>query len=211
LSATPLVAIVTPTWQRDDLLFTRCIPSVAAQSYPHIEHIVVHDGPVSDEFRERFLTCHEPGFRRLIALPEHPAGPHWGTHCRLAAIASLGDDGAQYIGYVDDDDALRPRHTELLMDALAAHPDAGFAYSRMVQHNPSGEHVIGDCVPPVYGQIGSPMVLHRRSILATAASWGEPDAAEDWKMIELWLAAGVGFTHVPQDTVDVWPSAYAGL
>jgi cellulose synthase/poly-beta-1,6-N-acetylglucosamine synthase-like glycosyltransferase len=42
----PLVSIITPTWKRRDLLVKRALPSVAAQDYPNIEHVVVSDGPV---------------------------------------------------------------------------------------------------------------------------------------------------------------------
>ena len=44
----PLVAVITPTWQRTGLLLSRCIPSVQAQDYPRVEHIVVSDGPDPD-------------------------------------------------------------------------------------------------------------------------------------------------------------------
>ena len=43
--AVPLVSVITPTWQRHALLLDRCIPSVAAQDYPNVDHVVVSDGP----------------------------------------------------------------------------------------------------------------------------------------------------------------------
>jgi len=202
----PLVSVITPTWQRHDLLLNRCIPSVSAQTYPHVEHIIVSDGP-DEELRAKFMSIQDPGFRRLILLDEHPAVPHWGTFARTAGVEAAR---GEFIAYNDDDDALRPEHCALLAQALIDHPEAGFAYSRMVSHNPSGDHVIGDCVPPVYGQLGSPMLMHRRDILQQAA-WGEPDAAEDWKLVELWIAAGVQYIHVHEDTVDVYPSTFANL
>ena len=45
---TPTVSVVTPTWQRHDLLMDRCIPSVAAQDYPDVEHVICSDGPDPD-------------------------------------------------------------------------------------------------------------------------------------------------------------------
>ena len=71
-------------------------------------------------------------------------------------------------------------------------------------------HVIGDTDAPVYGQLGSPMIMHRRSVLEFA-TWGEPDAAEDWKLVELWIASGVQYVPVKQVTVDVYPSTFANL
>jgi len=203
----PLVSVVTPTWHRHDLLLNRCIPSVAAQGYPNVEHVIVSDGP-DDELRAKFMACQTPGFRRLILLDEHPAVPHWGTFARRAGLEAAQ---GEFITYNDDDDALRPEHCALLAQALIDNPQAGFAYSWMLSHNPSGDHTIGDCVPPVYGQLGSPMIMHRRELTSKYATWGEPDAAEDWKMVELWIANGVQFTHVPQVTVDVYPSTFANL
>jgi glycosyltransferase involved in cell wall biosynthesis len=202
----PLVSVITPTWQRHGLLLNRCIPSVSAQTYPHVEHVIVSDGP-DEELRAKFTSCQDPGFRRLIALDEHSPVPHWGTFARLAGLeAAMGE----FIAYCDDDDALRPEHCALLAQALTDNPGAGFAYSWMLSHNPSGDHVIGDVVPPVYGNFGTPMMMHRRSVLRYAG-WGEPDAAEDWKLIELWIASGVQYVPVKQATVDVYPSTFANL
>jgi glycosyltransferase involved in cell wall biosynthesis len=204
--APPLVSVITPTWQRHNTLLGRCIPSVSAQTYPHVEHVIVSDGP-DDELRARFMAAQDPGFRRLILLDEHPAVPHWGTFARRAGLEAAQ---GEFITYNDDDDALRTEHCALLAQALIDNPDAGFAYSWMLSHNPSGDHTIGDCVPPVYGQLGSPMIMHRRSVLEFA-TWGEPDAAEDWKLVELWIASGVQYVPVKQVTVDVYPSTFANL
>ena len=204
----PLVTVITPTWNRPEQLFNRCIPSVAAQTYPNIEHVVVHDGPFDDEFKDRFLRCDAPGFRRLISLDEHDPNPHWGGPARRFGLER---SEGEFVTYLDDDDAFRPDHVRLLAEQLINDPVLGWTYSRMVSHQPSGDYVIGDCVPPVYGQIGSPMLMHRRQITASVASWGAPDAAEDWKLVELWIASGIKYGHVHEDTVDVWPSAYAAL
>ena len=44
----PTVSVITPTWQRHDLLLNRCVPSVAAQDHPAVEHVIVSDGPDPD-------------------------------------------------------------------------------------------------------------------------------------------------------------------
>lgn len=202
----PLVSVITPTWRRHGLLLDRCVPSVGSQTYPHVEHVIVSDGP-DEELKVKILQRQGPGLIRYIQLPEHPGVPHWGTFARRAGLEAAQ---GSLITYNDDDDALRPEHCALLAQALIDHSEAGFAYSWMLSHNPSGDHVIGDVVPPVYGQLGSPMLMHRRSVLEYA-TWGEPDAAEDWKMVELWLASGVQYVPVKQATVDVYPSTFAGL
>ena len=44
----------------------------------------------------------------------------------------------ELIAYCDDDDALRPRHVELLVAALKANQMVGFAYTQMICHNRLG-------------------------------------------------------------------------
>ena len=76
----------------------------------------------------------------------------------------------------------------LLAAALEASPDAGFAVSRMVSHLPPGPTVIGHSGIG-YGQLGTPMIMHRREILSTA-TWGEPSACEDWELVAAGWAPG---------------------
>jgi hypothetical protein len=76
----------------------------------------------------------------------------------------------------------------------------------MVSHNPGGEFIIG-WGPPTEGNVGTPMLTHRREIL-DIASWGYDSATEDWELVSSWLNAGVKFARVDAETIDVWPSAY---
>lgn len=201
MTGEPLVSIVIPTWQRHDLLLGRCLPSVAAQSYPNIEIVVVSDGPDPD--LAATLTAWPVPPVRCFQLPEHGPEPHWGAAARRRGCEVA--TGA-LIGYCDDDDALRPDHVALLAAAFAERPGLGFAYSRMVSHNPSGDVVIG-YAQPALGQIGTPMIMHRPELLEIA-TWGEGSAAEDWDLIGKWLAAGVTCHAVDAETVDVWPSNF---
>src|SRR5678810_1424794 len=44
MSERPLLSIITPTWDRHDLL-AELIDHVREQTYPSIEHVIVSDGP----------------------------------------------------------------------------------------------------------------------------------------------------------------------
>jgi glycosyltransferase involved in cell wall biosynthesis len=193
--------VVTPTWQRHPLLFGRCIPSVQAQDYPAVEHVVVSDGP-DEELREKLGALALPGVR-FAELPEHDPAARWGHWARLH-----GTDVAkgEYITYLDDDDAYRPEHVSVLAAALDAHPDAAFAYSRMIMHTQHGSCRIGTD-PPGYGQIGVPAIMHRRGLL-DVATWEQSEPTIDWDLVSRWLDAGVRYTSVAADTVDIWPSTY---
>lgn len=202
---TPLVSVITPTWQRHDWLISRCIGSVQKQTYPNIEQIVVNDGP--DPELARKLIAESPAWRVPVLfdqLPTH-SGEKWGTRGRRRGLELAK---GEFIAYLDDDDAYRPEHCEVLAAVLATHPEAGFAYTQMASHGVGDPVAIGSYTLSAYS-IGTPMLMHRRELL-DLATWGKPDSMEDWNLVSRWLQFGIESRFVPQVTVDVWPSAYRG-
>jgi glycosyltransferase involved in cell wall biosynthesis len=202
--ARPLVSVITPTWNRHDLLFGRCIPSVHGQSWTSVEHIIVSDGP-DPELAYRLAPNGPDGARDrwFHALPAHDPEPHWGAAARRAGTALAS---AELITYCDDDDALRINHVAALAMALNGDKSAGFAVSRMLAHGGGHATVIGNG-PLACGNVGSPMIMHRKSIL-DVATWDEPSWIEDWLLVARWLDAGISYVNVDQETCDVWPSRY---
>jgi glycosyltransferase involved in cell wall biosynthesis len=198
---TALVTVITATWRRHGELTGGCIPSVREQEHPAVEHLVISDGP-DPELRE-ILAAPGPGNLRYHELPAHDEHPHWGGPARRAGLELAAGD---YIAYCDDDDRLRPRHCALLAAALDAHPEAGFAVSRMLSRQPLGDLVIG-AGELAAGDVGTPMIMHRRDIL-DIATWGEPSAFEDWNLVWAWLSAGVPHVRVGEVTADAWPSVF---
>lgn len=201
----PLVSVVTPTWGRYDLLLSRCIPSVQAQDYGNVEHVIVSDGP--DEKLREALTAGSITFThpvRYFELAEHAPEPNFGHWARTAAI---GHAAGEIICYNDDDDELRPAHCSLMAAALAAAPAAGFAVSRMISHYRDGALLAIGWGPLACGNVGTPMIAHRRELLGTA-TWGPPSRLEDWELVSKWLNAGVPYVNVDAETSDVWPSIF---
>lgn len=200
----PKVSVITPTWQRHKLLFGRCIPSVHGQGYEPTEHIIVSDGP-DKELAHRLAPNGPDGARErwFYALGEHDPDEHWGHTARLAGIEMAS---GEFITYCDDDDALRRDHCSLLATALVKNPDAGFAVSRMVQHGGAHDRVVGHG-PLAAGNVGSPMIMHRREIL-DVATWDAPSWIEDWMLVQRWLAHGIKYVSVDAETIDVWPSEW---
>lgn len=205
----PSVVIITPTWNRHERLLNRCIPSVQAQAYPRVDHWIISDGP-DEVLADKLVELAGDGAFyhpvHYLQLPEHSPEPHWGHFARLAGIKY---SDSELIGYIDDDDLLRPEHCAKLAGVLANETHLGFAYSLMESHSNSGlsTHIGTD--PPFSGQIGTPMIMHRRQILE-AGTWGPASSIEDWELVQRWLNAGVNYKHLPEPTVDVWPSAYWG-
>lgn len=198
----PKISVITPTWDRHEMLLGRCIPSVQEQTHTGVEHIVVSDGP--DPWLKGIMLS--SAYQKLWyhELSVHDEAEHWGGPARLAGIELAA---GEYITYCDDDDSLRPMHCALLAGALDAHPDAGFAVSRMMSHSPWGEQVIGAGEVLAAGDVGTPMLMHRRTVLETA-SWGQPDRFEDWNLVWAWVQAGIPYVRVQAETSDVWPSVF---
>jgi hypothetical protein len=202
----PTVSVISPTWRRHDLLLSRCVPSVRAQSYPAVEHIIVSDGP-DPELAKELPDRAGPRSQYLFQLAEHSPEKHWG---HLARLHGLEMASGELIAYCDDDDALRPEHCALLAAALAKHPEAGWASSFMASHRPPDETVteIGYGSPSA-GNIGTPMIMHRREILEHG-TWGPASDFEDWNLVNRWIHAGAGHVQVEEVTIDVWPSLFYG-
>lgn len=200
----PRVTVITPTWQRHELLLGRCIPSVQKQGYPCIEHLVISDGP-DPALGEKLSMPWLDGWKDLWyrELPEHAPGKHYGHLCRAYALSIATGD---YIAYCDDDDSLRPVHCHMLAAALDADPGAGFAVSRMVSHGPHGESVIGDG-PVACGNVGTPMIMHRREITGHG-TWDHAGQFEDWDLVLSWINAGIRYARVDAETCDAWPSLW---
>ena len=192
--AVPLVSVITPTWQRHDLLLDRCIPSVAAQDYPAVEHVIVSDGP------DPALAAAIPPSVRFAELPAHDPAARWGHWARLRGLELAT---GEYIAYLDDDNAFRPGHLAKLAAALDADPSAGFAYSQIMMHNGGSSYVVG-VPPPAYGQIDTSAIMHRRGLLDTATWRDAGQLTIDWDIVERWLHAGAGWAHVPEVTADYY-------
>lgn len=207
--SSPLVSVVTPTWQRHDLLLSRCIPSVQAQDYANVEHVIVSDGPDPELAAKIAAADCETAttMLRYSELSAHYPGENFGHFARREAIARASGD---YITYNDDDDALTPDHCRLLAAALDAAPEAGFAVSRMRSHGPDGAVTVIGWGPLSCGNVGTPMIMHRRWVL-DRGNWGPPSRTEDWDVVWKWLQAGVGYVNVDAETSDVWPSLFRVL
>jgi len=192
-----LVSVITPTWQRHHLLLQRAIPSVRAQDYPAIQHIVCSDGP--DETLEDLLLLEPVTYVQTPVHHEHAF--NYGSAARNHALNyAVGN----YVAYLDDDNAWRPDHLSRLVEALDNNPEAGFAYSQLITH-PQGLVIGSD--PPAYAGIDTSVIMHRHELL-NLACWPDPDNivndqhAPDWAIVAAWLDKGARWVHVPAVTVD---------
>jgi GT2 family glycosyltransferase len=201
----PLVSVVTPTWQRPELL-AETIRHLREQDYPNIEHVVIGDG-LDDEARHRwaleqgqFCGHGARGYmdgRRILPSVFTSLGRNWsGLMPSSFGIAPLLVGylmaGGNYImNWSDDDRALSPFHITSLVDLLES-SGADFVYPRVRiwrNGNPAGPETktIGTD-PPQHSQITH--MLFRASCLHRFGMprWGTHPV--DWSLVEDWMKAG---------------------
>lgn len=119
-----LVSIIVPAYNIKEYL-PRCLDSILAQSYPHLEVIVVDDG--SSDGTAQVLDRYSEKDSRILAIHKENGGV---TAARLHGIAQAQ---GQWIGFVDGDDLIEPDMYEtLLRNAHAHHADISHCGYRMV-------------------------------------------------------------------------------
>ena len=204
----PLVSVITRTYKGRELYLRQALLSVAHQTWPNLEHIVVEDGGDS----QRKVT--------------EEIGRATGRPAQFHPIAKAGRSAAGNVGlakargrwcvFLDDDDLLFADHVEVLANALLEDPAAAAAYS------PSWEVVTGGDgpgyvetmhrVPAVLRQefdfevlrhhnfMPIQSVLFERRLFEERGGFDEDmDSLEDWT---LWIryAFENRFVHVPKLT-----------
>jgi len=191
-----MISVITPTWKRYELLTRRCIPSVQAQTYVgEIEHVIVSDG--SDPELSDYLKD-VPGVR-YFELEQHSSVGIWGEYPRAYGIEM---SKGEYIAYLDDDNAFRPRHLEVLARALDEMSVAGFAYSQQARWSGDAYTLIGHNLP-AFCDIDTSMIMHRREIL-DIATWRIGYNTIDWDIVERWMNSGIQWVFVPEVTNDYY-------
>jgi glycosyltransferase involved in cell wall biosynthesis len=191
----PLVSVVTPTWNRPELL-AETIRHVREQDYPSLlEHLVVSDGP--DMRVEQVLDCArlrtEAGNPQLFSVQ---LGRNWsGLMPESFGVAPLlvgylAAHGDYIMPWCDDERALTPDHITRLVDLLES-SGSDFVYPKVRiwrVGNPDGPEtkVIGTD-PPAYCQITH--YLFRAETLQRFGMprWGTHPV--DWSLVDDWMKA----------------------
>lgn len=120
-SDAPLVSIITRTYAGRSTYLQQAILSVANQTYPNIEHIIVEDGGNTHEaLCQHAAQTLNP---RLKYLSLAKVG-----RC-VAGNRALEAAEGRYCLFLDDDDLLFADHIEVLCAALLKEPSAVGAYS----------------------------------------------------------------------------------
>lgn len=190
-SAPALVSVIVRSMDRP--LLQQALASLAAQTHPHFEVLVVavHAG-------------HAPlpatvGPHPLRLIPTEAQRPR-----SVAANVGLAEARGRCILFLDDDDWLMPGHIARLVQALQQHPSARAAYTGVAlvdaDNRPLGQtfDLPFDAVRQMAGNL-TPIhaVLFDASLVAAGCRFDEAlDRYEDW---DFWLqlARHTVFVHLP--------------
>lgn len=132
MSTSPLVSIVIPSFNHEHLV-AECLQSVAAQTYPELEVIIIDDASRDGTPAVIERVIGEPSFRQRFGGRvrfERHATNH-GAHQTLNE--GLGLAKGQYIGIVNSDDRYAPERVTRLVEALStARSSLAFSLVRMI-------------------------------------------------------------------------------
>lgn len=121
---TSAVSVVVPAFQAADTI-EHTLGSMRAQTRTDWEVVVVDDGS-SDRTSELVSAWAERDPRIRLVV---------GSHQGVGAARNVGIEAARHdlLLFLDADDEILPHHLERLVEALAADPEAGAAYSQWVR------------------------------------------------------------------------------
>lgn len=161
--AQPLVSIITPTWNRGELLTARTLPSLIAQTYRNWEAVIVGDA-CTDDTGARIAALGDPRirFENLVERGVYPEEPlkRWMVAGCAPANRALKLARGEWTAYLDDDDVLVESHLQTLV-RFARESGAEFVYGAgEFQRSPTEWLRIGK-LPPDPGNVMHSSVLYR--------------------------------------------------
>jgi glycosyltransferase involved in cell wall biosynthesis len=195
-----LVSAIIPTYNRNELLFDRSLPSVLRQTHQEMEILIVADGMVGETFdnlEARIAGLGDPRVKLAnIERPTYPEDPGllWSVQGIYARNFGLDHAKGEWIAALDDDDEWTDDHVEILLGA-AIEKGVDFAYGRAV--TPWGQRY--GFWPPSGMNFTDGSQLYRHDM----GYRYDPDCVLRWLPADadLWnrmVAGGVTFTFVDE-------------
>lgn len=215
---TPLISVITPTIsERAVWLLDRCLPSVAAQTHPNLEHVIVCDGPWAADGQilaaevYRSAQALAAGQDREVRTKIVELGRNWRQFTLGAQVGAVPRivgthlAAGEYIAYLDDDDEFLPEHCAKLLAHLQA-TGSDFVFSRFQRifyqsGREVGRDVIGSEIR--YGCIGTPLILHKAECLRHVQWSATEGYGEDFGFVDRLAKFGFKWSHLPEITVIV--------
>jgi glycosyltransferase involved in cell wall biosynthesis len=118
----PLISVVIPSFNHDQFV-RQAIESVAAQTYRHIELVIVDDGSTDDSVRVIEHVLRDASFSRVVFKQHTNMGAP--VTIDRGVTLSTGD----YVAVLNSDDWYEPRRLELMLRAIDPAVDDAFGFS----------------------------------------------------------------------------------
>lgn len=177
----PLVSVIIATYNRADLL-RLTVQSVVAQTYPHVEIIVVDDG--STDHTSRIMQAFSDRVRYVHQENQ-------GTDAALAHGYALAT--GDYINFLDHDDLMMPSKLAQQVRILRQQPEISLVHCGYHHIDEQGallqqavvlpdENPVVELLAANYIWSGAPLI--RRTCLAEVGTFDESIWCSDW---DLWL------------------------
>lgn len=193
-----MISCITTTYNRPRKL-KHAIESVQKQTFEDWEHIIVHDGPASDETKAVMAEYKDDKRVQFIETEKNH-----GNHTKPKNTGILASKG-EYICYLDDDNEYLPTFMESLkLELELSGVDVVYGLERIFKdrNDERGSQAISF---PFNAQlllnrsyIDTNAVLHRRDAVFQVGGWDEtlPRFA-DWNLFVRMAKAGLSFKQVP--------------
>lgn len=208
----PLVSVVIPTYDNTELLLSRSLPSVLAQTYEKLEVIVVGDA-VAPAVGDAVRGVGDPRVRFMNLthrIPHPDPVRQWLIGSVAARVAGQEIARGTWLMDFDDDDHLRPDAVERDLD-LARERRLEVTYGPMAFHWPDGTVETMAEYPPVRGRFATQGALMHGGLRFFERSPAAAifDTPNDWFRTDAMVRAGVRFGMHEEIVVDYFPSMRA--
>jgi len=178
------------------------LESLAAQTRPADEIVIVEDGPVGPQLRaviDGFVDKHDEA-RTVTLARNQGAGP--------ASAAGMATIEAELVARLDADDIAAPERFARQLEWFAAHPDTDVLGTALAEfHDDPADVVAVRALPETheeiarYARINSPVnnpsVMLRREAVEDAGGYRAVHHMEDYDLYARLLATGARFHNLP--------------
>src|ERR1700730_16451599 len=214
MTSTAKVSVIIPIKGRPQL-FALTAQSLAKQTYPHWEALVVDDGSSADEFTRIAEIAGRDQRMRLMKNP----GPRCGAPtCRNAGLAA---SRGEYVVFLDGDDALAPTCLQRRVQVMKSNPMVDFAVfpTWVFRAIPGDTRLLWNqftAESDLDRFLRSDMPWHtsgpiwKKTSLRQKGPWDDRAlSAQDWEFHIRAIAAGLSYIKVPEPD-SFWRAAQAG-
>jgi len=207
----PMISVTVATIGRPELT-ELALPSILGQSYGELEVIVAGDG-AGDGTEDAVRALGDDRLRYLDLGPRvlwtDDLRKQWLVGATRARNAAMSAAGGRWVVCFDDDDAMRPRCLELLLE-LARAQRAEAPYGQVAAHREDAVNEFCSYPPREHrfswagGMYHAGLRFFERELLAA-----DLDLPGDWWLAERMLRAGVRFAMREEVLSDIYPSGRA--